>query len=297
MSDVSRKLKTVEYTRPYQAEKQARIQLVGDSRWISDLELLLEDEWKALKRLPTADQAFQQISSDLPQLLLVEPSAYSEDTFKWVEHGVQSGVKTSVISSDAINMFEWMSLSRRAAALDVGSILFSSDVKKAVSEISDFLANCEALKSTSRISEIQYVKHAFQGFQCAVNESESSAPRELFSLLADEFSLPTESLAMAMTLLETSSLWRRPKKTDSQIYLSYRRIERELLDTQAIELLNIALKSSQRFSESGLSEEEWNSQVDSSGLGLLSKRKMKKKYVEVNAVLGLASGQRTLKIA
>jgi hypothetical protein len=297
MAKEARKLNAVEYTRPYEAEKQSRIQLLGDSRWLRDLELLLEDEWKSLKRYPDPDQAIQKVTEDLPQLLLVEPLAYSSDTFKWIELGVQNGIKTTVIGFESINMFEWMSISRRAAALDVGSILFSTDVKKAALEISEFLGNCEALKASTHIAEIQSIRQAFHGYQCAVAESEDELPRSLFSLIADEFALSSENLAMASILLETCSLWKKPKRTDSPIFLAYRRVERELDGTQTMELLNIAIKTSAHFLNSGLSEDEWNSQVDSSLLGLLSKRRMKKKYIEVRSVLELSSGQRTLKIA
>lgn len=297
MSELRNRLKKVEYSRAYHAECEVNIQLIGDSRWIRDIELFLEETWKNIKCFPDAAGAKNGIDSDLPRFVLIEPSAYGEDTFRWVEGAIQNDIKALVIAPENHNQFEWFSISRRAAGLDVGAVMLSQDAQNAAKELGEILHSSDVLKTNRWTSDIRTIKAAHLGYKFATTDVGEQLESSLFGLLCDEFAFSSDHLAMATVLLETLSLWRMPKETGSELQLCYARVERELADTDLIKIVNAVQNVLSVFQSGELTDEKWSEILKNVGFGLLVRRKLASKYSNVVNLLNLGSGIRTLKIA
>lgn len=296
MSSPKDRLKKIEFSRSYKSENDSEIHLIGQSRWIRDVELLLEEKWRNLKCYHDQSEAFGAITSDHPRLALIELKAHGDDTSRWIEACVQNNVQGLVISPDNANQFEWMSAARKAAAHNFGSVLFSSDSRSAADEISNFLDTSDALTSTKSLSDVNIVQYAQAGFKIGALESEDLV-KEMFSLISDEFILPSDDLAKGLALVGSIDLWKKPKPTDSELYAAYFRIERDLKEKEVYRLITSAIAAVDAYRSNALSEERWDQILSESKFGLLSKRKLRTKFNEAVILLQSASGQRILRIA
>jgi len=296
MSTPKDRLGRVEFTRSYKAENASEIHLVGASRWIKDIELLLEEKWPNLKCYPESKDAAAAISELLPTLVLVEPNAYQDPTARWIETCVQFKAKALLIGPDSISQFEWAMASKKAAAHNFGSVLFSSDSSAAAGEISDFLETSNALNSSRWLEDVRVIQSAQLGYEVSIS-SPVRLEKEVFALISDEFVIPSEDLAKSLTLVNSVSLWKRPKDAESDLNAAYRRVERELADTEAYKLIQISLSLVKAFKNGELTEANGEEILKASSLGLLARRRLKSKLNEVSILLNSASGHSILKIA
>lgn len=281
MEDLKNRLRNVEFTRKHASERDAKIQLVGNSQWIRDIELLLEDEWKSIFCHELAIDAAAGITDQLPALVLIEPEAHGEDTFRWIDLAAQIQSRTLLVAPEDFSQFEWMKITKKAAARDVGGILLPKDSKNAAVDLNNFLLDGVSLSAGRNQKDIRHIRSAAEGYELAKENQSTSLEREIFSMISDEFTLSSQHLGLSFLLLDTYSLWKRPKDTKSELHFSYRRIEREIEGSDSEKILRSSIAAAKSLTSGSFEEKDWADILKGAGYGLLAQRKLQKKYSDL----------------
>jgi hypothetical protein len=297
MSITKLPLKKVTYLRSHDADKKHTIVLGGESRWIRDIELLLEDQWKNIY-CPEDHGAFNKtVAEHPPRICVVEAGAFQGNETKLFDLNFPKGTEKILITNSVQDNLSWKRTQRLMTARGVKCLELSSDSKAAAEEISEVLTG---LCSTgfSLGEDLQTIQSAFSGYQ--INSAlEDSSSLKVFKTMASKFVFDPNDIVAGTLLAETYSLWKKPKDANSSLQFAYLNSEASIQDENIFKLIEFSKKCTDAFQKNGdIDESSFQSIATDSGFGRLTMRMIKGSYSEVRQSLsGGRGGLRLVKAA
>lgn len=290
-------LKNVTYTRGHQASRNFPIVLGGESRWIRDIELLLEDNWKKVICPEDLKALTNEITENPPKICIVEYGAFQGNEMKLLDSNLPKETEKILITNGTTNELEWKRTQRKMASMGVKCLELSSDSTLGAQELSEVLDEI----CTNRLSmdeNLVTIQHAYSGFQLAL-PTEINSSLTLFKLLASKFSFEPNSIVSGTLLAETYTLWKRPKSTNSTLYMAYLSAEGAVDDEKILKLIELSRECSELFEKTGTLEENgYNDLLAKSGLGRLAIRMLKGSIEEIQHCMAETSkNSRRLRVA
>jgi hypothetical protein len=289
MSITKLPLKKVTYIRAHDADKKHTIVLGGESRWIRDIELLLEDQWKNIY-CPEGHEAFNKtVSEHPPRICVVEAGAFEGNETMLFDLNYPKGTEKILITNSVQDNLSWKRTQRLMTARGVKCLELSSDSKAAAEEISEVLTG---LCSTgfSLGEDLQTIQSAFSGYQ--INSAlEDSSSLKVFKTMASKFVFDPNDIVAGTLLAETYSLWKKPKDANSSLQFAYLNSEASIQDENIFKLIEFSKKCIDAFQKNGdIDESSFQSIATDSGFGRLTMRMIKGAYSEVRQALSSGRG-------
>lgn len=297
MSITKLPLKKVTYLRAHDNDKNHAVILGGDSRWMRDIELLLEDEWKNVY-CPEDFSAFgKTLGEHPPRICVVELGAYQNSESKLLDLNLPKGTEKLLVAHSLKDTVSWKRTQRLMASRGVKCIELSEDSKIASQELAEvFTGLCSAGFSLSE--DLQLIQNAFQGYRIGEG-SEESEFLKLFKALAAKFVFDPNDIVAGTLFAETYSLWKQPKSTNSSLQFAYMNAESSVRDENIFKLIEFSKKCLDLFEFNGiLDEATFQELATNSSFGRLTIRMIKTSFPEVASCLSKnQSGLRLVKAA
>ena len=286
MSLTKLNLKKVKYLRSHDHEHRHPIVLGGHSRWLRDIELLLEDRWKNLY-CPEDFQDFGKLITEHPPRILVsEWGAYQSDETKLFDMIDQKGTKKILVAHSIQDAVAWKRIQRSMAGRGVSCIELSEDAKVASQEIDSIFSGLCA-SGFSLNEDLQFIQNAYHGYRIAQNV-ESSNLLTIFKTIASNFVFDPNDIVTGTLLVETFSLWKKPKNVGSSLHLAFMSAESSVNDENIFKIIAFSQKCEAVFDANGeLDEPTFQQLAADSGFGRLTYRMIKGSFSEVAACLAM----------
>ena len=290
-------LKKVTYLRAHDTEKNHTIILGGDSRWIRDIELLLEDQWKNVF-CPENFSAFgKTLGEHPPRICVVELGAYQSNEAKLLDLNLPKGTEKLLVTHSIKDAFAWKRTQRLMASRGVKCIELSEDSKQAAEELAEiFMGLCTSGFALSE--DLQMIQNAFQGYRIAEGNEESEFLK-VFKTMAAKIVFDPNDIVAGTLLAETYSLWKQPKEANSSLHFAYLNAESSIGDEVIFKLIEFSKKCFDSFQANGiLDEATFEHFLSDSGFGRLTSRMIKGSFSEVTTCLNKNhGGLRLVKVA
>jgi hypothetical protein len=281
--------KKVTYLRAHDTDKNHIVLLGGDSRWIRDIELLLEDQWKNLYCPEDFSSFTRTLVEHPPRVCIAEFGAYNGNEIKLLDLNMPTGIEKILIGHDIKDPLLWRRTQRSVAARGVKCIELSEDSKTASEELSEVLTGiCAAGFSVT--NDLHLIQSAFQGYRIA-GGAEDQTFLKLFKTMASKFVFEPEDIVTGTLFAETYSLWKKPKDASSPLQFAFSNAEASVRNENVFKLIDFSKKCVDAFNSTGnLDEETFQKLVADSDFGRLTSRLIKGALPEVTSCLTQASG-------
>ena len=290
-------LKNVTYTRAFNSSRNHTIILGGESQWLKDIELLLEDEWKKII-CPQDLVGFGLVLVEQnPRVCIVEFGAFEGNEQRMLESSGPAGMEKLLVTRKVQNEIQWMSTQRRMLSLGVKCLQLSEDSKMASEELSEALDGICSMGS-GLSDDLEIIQNAHQGYKLLSNNEDHQFIKT-FKLIASKFSFEPNEIVAGALLAETYNLWKEPKIANSNLYMSYMNVVSCIRDENILKLIDFSKQCSILFNEQGSIDSELYSQIaTNSGFGRLTIRMLKGVHGEVSQCFsGETKGLRLVKAA
>ena len=289
MSITKLPLKKVTYLRAHDNDKNHTIVLGGDSRWMGDIELLLEDQWKNIF-CPEDSSAFcKTISEHPPRICVIELDAYQGTDAKLLDLNFPNGTEKLLVAHSVKDALSWKRTQRIMASRGVKCFELSEDSKLASEELSEvFTGLCSAGFSLGE--DLQLIQNAFQGYR--INEgNEESEFLKIFKTMAAKFVFDPSDIVAGTLFAETYSLWKQPKSVNSSLQFAYMNAESSVKDENIFKLIEFSKQCFDTFQSNGVLDKLTFQQLaTASNFGRLTYRMIKGSLPEVAACLSKSHG-------
>lgn len=213
-------LNSVTYSRDYIAEKQLPIAMIGDSRWFSDIELLLEDEWRNLKLFGNYSSLPADLTSSGVGLSLILAISDKDEIKKLVEAVIPSSVQKILILKESENPFLKKYYVNYATIHSSQIFELSNDAKSAAEELNSLLPIILSNIRTDLENDIYKAEMVLAGYEQSLTtaialpyinwrQRAETAFRWYFPLLtlsSQDYKL-IRLLVLAQPLLESKNNW------------------------------------------------------------------------------------------
>ena len=289
MSITKLPLKKVTYLRAHDNDKNHTVVLGGDSRWMRDIELLLEDQWKNIY-CPEDFSAFgKTLGEHPPRICVVEHGAYQGNEAKLLDLNLPKGTEKLLVAHSIKDVLAWKRTQRVMASRGVKCIELSDDSKLASEELAEvFTGLCAAGFSLSE--DLQLIQNAFQGYRIAEGNEESEFLK-VFKTMAAKFVFDPNDIVAGTLFAETYSLWKQPKDANSSLQFAYMNAESSVKDENIFKLIEFSKKCFDSFQSNGVLDEPTFQQLATdSSFGRLTYRMIKGSFPEVTACLSKNRG-------
>ncbi len=290
-------LKKVTYLRAHDADKSHTIILGGDSRWMRDIELLLEDQWKNVYCPEDASAFKKTLSEHPPRILVVEQGAYQGNETRLLDLSLPTGTEKILITHTIKDPLSWRRTQRIMASKDVKCVELSEDSKLAAEEMAEiFIGLCATGFSLGE--DLQLIQNSFQGYQLVVGKGDSNI-LNLFKTMAAKFVFEPSDIVAGTLFAETYTLWRQLKDVNSPLQFAYTNAELSVKDQVIFKLIEFSKQCFDSFhANGGLDHSTYQRLVENAQFGRLTARMINGSFQEVISCLSKNSRNlRLVKVA
>lgn len=284
---MNRNPKKTLYLRTHDSSKNHKILLAGNTRWLRDIELLLEDQWKNIS-CPEDFSSFAKSNSESPpKMCVAELGAYNENESKILDLPYPRDTEKLLVTHSVKNYTIWRKLQRDFSGKGIKCLELSSDSREAAKELSEVLTSLCTL-SVSLPDNLQIIQNAYHGFMISESFKDDQNLSKLFKLIASKFIFDPVDVVTGNLLAETHQLWTKPKDTNSPIYFAYIQAENSISDETIFHILNFSKKCSEFYKvNQGLDEAIFENLISESSFKPLTKRMIRRIFAEVRNTLPL----------
>lgn len=230
----------VTFSRAFERGRSLRTLLVGSSRILRDVELILEDHWRNLAIATSNDEMDRLIASIRPSVALIEWDAFEGAVDRLLETSLKVVSKRIVLITQETTAQTRRHLEHRALLYDYSIFEISSDSKPAAQSIDGMLKSLVDL-GVGRPSDLfNRVQTATSGFFAGINYARNPAyQREAASLvilsrlLFSKLALDVEQLEAATLLAESYDFWLASRQCPNEMSASFDELE-EICTTSGV---------------------------------------------------------------
>ncbi len=289
MSITKLPLKKVTYLRAHDNDKNHPIVLGGESQWMRDIELLLEDQWKNIYCPEDLGSFNKTVSEHPPRICVVEFGAFKGNEAKLLDLNFPKGTEKLLVSHGIKDELSWKRSQRVMAGRGVKCIELSEDSKLASEELAEVFSGLCSL-GFSLSDDLQMIQNAFQGFRI-IEETEENSFLTVFKTMAAKFVFDPSDIVAGTLFAETYSLWKQPKDANSSLHFAYLNAESSIKDENIIKLIEFSKRCFDSSRNNGaLDEGTFQQLVAESSFGRLTSRMIKGAFPEVSSCLGKGRG-------
>lgn len=283
------KLKKVTYLRSSDTSKSYKILLAGNSRWMSDVELLLEDEWKNVFRIDEFSSFSKALVEKNPKVCVIEYGGMSEES-RIYDSIFPNGTQKLCVAHEVVDTLSWRRKQRELASKGFKCIEMAADAKAASEEFREIFLDFSQV-DYSFSEDLQTVKAAYAGYNLIESERDQSQ-LNIFKTLSSKFVFEPSDIVAGTLLVETFALWKAVKSGSSQLFFSFSNIESSINDPIVLKLVDFSALCCEEFKKSSvLSEEKYTELVTKIGFGRLATRVLKNDYLLIVSILGASNRQ------
>lgn len=277
----SKSLSSVNYARSYQAERELPAALIGSSKWFSDLELLMEDNWPNIKNVPFSSSDSETIATS--KLVLIEGTTEMDQVRLCIESTVPSSTKKVLLLKEDENAFIKRTYLNYAARLGISVVELPSDPAAAAAELSGLLSSLLGQVKTEIEEDITRAELVVDGFEIQRDIVEikylkwSDRCEKVLSWIFPVITMGTMEyrllrlLAKAQPLFSTKSTW--PHSVNETLLP----LESFAKTLKIKDYLFFTVSLAEKVTASSeIKENDALEIIDKSNLGMLTKRALKK---------------------
>lgn len=278
-----KKLSPVTYTRSFKAERELPALLVGGTRWIKDLELLLEDEWPKLLASEFGASVPDAIANSGAQLVVVEASQDVEQSRLCLESHVPSTIKKVLLMREGDNPFLKRTYINYGARCGVSVVELPDDLQQATKELSGFLSNFLSGVRTELEEDIDRAELLVEGFNIRKDIIAlqfvrwSQRCEQVLAWLFPLVTLSTTEYRLLRLFSRAQPLLARREDWPDTVGETLLPLEAFCASTRAKEFLPLVVSLVSAIPSNGVpSKEHLLQAINSSQVGLLTKRALNK---------------------
>ncbi len=279
------KRSNVVYTRTYENSKKLEILFIGETKMLTDIELLLEDNWTGILTATSEEDALSQIQNYHPRVCVFEYGVFSGSEIRLVETIVPASVTSIVVTNRVTDQLAWKRVSRQIGKTGGLSIELSEEPSEAAKELEEVISGLARRIEVGLDEDIRNIKTASEGFKIG-NDQLSSIDSDMVRFLFSQVVLDPVVLNSAVLLAETVDLWKSPKLANSNLSFSYHQLEQRVAGTPAEAILKlVCLMISLERQGKSPTEEEWKKMVKEAGCGKLLERQLVREHQKLSSLL------------
>lgn len=270
---------TVTYSRNHKIERETRFVLVGSTRWLRDLELILEDAWPQCYLSDRSPKITTFLKDKQINIALVEATEDFDETKKFIESVLPSSVMKAIICTENLNPFLVKKYSNYTARTNIPICHMPEDAVVAATEIEPYLLSWTSNISNELSSIIDRAELVLEGFAASsvvTSISSSGWKKECEKTCAWLFQHITLStiefrliriLSLAHPLYAVRHTWSHQLLDVFEPIEAYsHKIGTEIYVRLAVSITQIAQKDGKNYAESV------SKAIKGSSLGLLMRR-------------------------
>lgn len=291
------KLKKTSYNRGFVAGRSISVLMLGESRWLSDIELLLEDRWPNLVLVTEETEVSAALQKRSPKIAVLEKGLWGDSELRLIESVLPTQVKRIVVTPEVKDEIGWRKLLKRLCQLNASGAVLDTPADQAAQEIESLLDGLVNSGSIDMGEAFTVIKCAFEGFRLS-SQTSLEGLMSVYKLLLSQFALEYDVLSAALLLGKSYAMWKTPRDASNEISTAYSELESLVKDNEAGMVFSL-LATLDRHLASGatLSNEEWEKLVNEAGAGKIAARKLIGLFDAIVPLLASVTPTKLLRVA